>query len=413
MSGPAAHPASRDEDRVRLIQRALAAAELDVLVCALPSNVLLLAGYWPVVGTSVAVATRDGAVGLAVPEDERELAAAGWADPLETFAPSSLAELPPLARSLQPALGRVLGQLGLGRGRIGYEHGPCLEPSSYAGTNRFIVTLPDLLAEACPQAAPTPADDVLLDLRAVLTPRELAGVRAACRVAEDAFRAGARSIVPGASEREVAATFRAALAASADAQEHGGARAGGFLFCMSGADAALADRAYARSRGRRIEPGDAVLVHCNSYVDGLWTDITRTYHPGEADDRARDRFEAVLEARRAGLAAVAPGVPAREVDRAARDVLVRRGFGAAFRHGLGHGVGFAAIDHNARPRLHPASDDILAPGMVFNLEPAVYLEGVAGIRHCDVVALHAEGPELLTPFQAGLGDLAPWLGVAR
>ena len=385
MSGPAAHPASRDEDRVRLIQRALAAAELDVLVCALPSNVLLLAGYWPVVGTSVAVATRDGAVGLAVPEDERELAAAGWADPLETFAPSSLAELPPLARSLQPALGRVLGQLGLGRGRIGYEHGPCLEPSSYAGTNRFIVTLPDLLAEACPQAAPTPADDVLLDLRAVLTPRELAGVRAACRVAEDAFRAGARSIVPGASEREVAATFRAALA----------------------------DRAYARSRGRRIEPGDAVLVHCNSYVDGLWTDITRTYHPGEADDRARDRFEAVLEARRAGLAAVAPGVPAREVDRAARDVLVRRGFGAAFRHGLGHGVGFAAIDHNARPRLHPASDDILAPGMVFNLEPAVYLEGVAGIRHCDVVALHAEGPELLTPFQAGLGDLAPWLGVAR
>jgi Xaa-Pro aminopeptidase len=408
-----AHATPRDLPRIERVTRALAAAGLDAVVCALPSNVLLLTGYWPVVGTSVAVATREGAIGLVAPEDERELAAAGWADPVVAFAPASLTELRPLARSLAPALDQVLRRLGIGRGRIGFEHGPVLEPSSYAGTNRYVAALPDLLAAGGAGRSLVPADEVLLDLRAVLTERELAGVRAACRVAEDAFRAGAGRIVPGATEREVAAAFRAALAASADAQEDARARAGGFVFCMSGPEAALADRAYARSRGRLIEPGDFVLVHCNSFVNGLWTDITRTYHPGQADRDARILLEAVLDARRAALGAIAPGVPAREVDRAARDVLAARGLGHAFHHGTGHGVGFAAIDHHARPRLHPASDEVLEAGMVFNVEPAVYLAGRAGVRQCDVVALHSNGIELLTPFHQELAELAPHLAVAH
>src|SRR6185295_6178091 len=140
---------------------------------------------------------------------------------------------------------------------------------------------------------------------------------------------------------------------------------------------------------------------------GLWTDITRTYHPGPVDDGVRDLFEAVLAARAAALAAIAPGARAAAVDRAAREVLADRGLGDAFRHGTGHGVGFAAIDHDARPRIHPASEDVLQAGMVFNLEPAIYLDGWGGLRHCDLVAVTAEGVELLTPFQTGLEVLAP------
>jgi Xaa-Pro aminopeptidase len=69
----------RDRDRIDRIRGALREAGLDALICALPSNVLLLSGYWPVVGTSVAIATRDGAVGLILPKDEAELGTAGWA----------------------------------------------------------------------------------------------------------------------------------------------------------------------------------------------------------------------------------------------------------------------------------------------------------------------------------------------
>ena len=86
------------------------------------------------------------------------------------------------------------------------------------------------------------------------------------------------------------------------------------------------------------------------------------------------------------------------MDRAARDVLVERGFGRAFKHATGHGVGFSAINHNARPRIHPACDALLEVGMVFNIEPAIYIPGVGGMRHCDDVVVTPSGAECLTPF---------------
>jgi Xaa-Pro aminopeptidase len=116
-------------------------------------------------------------------------------------------------------------------------------------------------------------------------------------------------------------------------------------------------------------------------------------------------YAAVLEARAAALDALRPGARARDVDGAARAVIAQRGYGSAFTHGTGHGVGFAAIDHDALPRIHPASPDVLEVGMVFNIEPAIYLDGVMGIRHCDVVALGERGPIVLTDFQTDVGEL--------
>ena len=72
---------------------------------------------------------------------------------------------------------------------------------------------------------------------------------------------------------------------------------------------------------------------------------------------------------------------------------------------MGHGVGFAAINHNAPPRLHPASNDVLETGMVFNIEPAVYVEGYAGMRHCDMVVVTEAGAEVLTEFQSSVEQL--------
>jgi Xaa-Pro aminopeptidase len=86
-------------------------------------------------------------------------------------------------------------------------------------------------------------------------------------------------------------------------------------------------------------------------------------------------------------------------------VIASRGFGALFRHSTGHGVGFAAIDAGAQPRLHPASPDVLLKGMVCNVEPAIYIDGYGGIRHCDVVAVTESGCAVLTPFHTELDDL--------
>jgi Xaa-Pro aminopeptidase len=86
-------------------------------------------------------------------------------------------------------------------------------------------------------------------------------------------------------------------------------------------------------------------------------------------------------------------------------VLTQHGFGQYFTHGLGHNVGFSVISADYPPRLHPASNDCLEIGMTFNIEPAIYLEGYGGIRHCDVVLLGETGAEVLTPFQASLDQL--------
>ena len=174
---------------------------------------------------------------------------------------------------------------------------------------------------------------------------------------------------------------------------------------MAGEHSAEAFGAYARSRASTIRRGDFVLTHCNSHADGYWTDITRTYCIGPPNERQQRMYEAIFEARQAAIAAVRPRVNARDVDRAAREVMRSHGFADNFKHPTGHGVGFAAIDHNAIPRLHPASEDRLASGMVFNIEPAAYLDGFGGARHCDMVTVTPRGAEVLSPCHCVFEDL--------
>jgi Xaa-Pro aminopeptidase len=389
---------TRDPGRIERTRQALERADLDAVVCTLPANVLLLSGYWPVVGTSVALADRDGRVLLLVPEDEQALTEQGWADGLYPFRPGSLGRLTDAEEAVSGPLAEAARLLSVRGGRVGYERGGAFEPASYAGLHLYGAAIVELLGRAFPRTALVAADELLARLRAVKTARERSRIRTACALAARAFEEGARQLRPGLRETEAAALFRTPLSTHGTGRE-GVTRADGFTFCMSGPNSAQAYGAYARSRDRRIARGDFVLVHCNSYADGYWTDITRTYCVGEPDPRQAALYAAIRAAATAAVGVIRPCVRGRAVDRAAREVLSERGFGDAFKHSTGHGVGFAAIDHNARPRLHPESDDELEAGMVFNVEPAVYFEGYGGVRHCDVVALTEGGAEVLTPFQ--------------
>lgn len=393
-----------DEERVWRIRAALENSGLDAVVCTLPENVLLLSGYWPVVGKALALATREGRIAVIAPEDEKDLAEAGWADDIRTFRPVSLDAILGIDEVLRGPIEALARDLGLRCGAIGCEGGPASEPASYAGMFLYGPILEVLLARTMLPSRLESAGPILERLRAAKTPCEVARIRTACRIAGRAFRSGAQQLGAGLLETEAAVHFRAPLSTAGTGFE-GVGRADGFAWCMSGPNAAEAGGAYARSRARPLRRGDLVLVHCNSYADGYWVDVTRTYSLGEPTGRRRALFEAVLAAREAALAVALPEVKASEVDRAARDVLAAAGFGARFTHPTGHGVGFAAIDPHARPRIHPASDDVLEEGMVFNIEPAIYVESDCGLRHCDVVALTAGGTEVLTPFQATIEEL--------
>ena len=381
---------ARDAERIERLQDAMRAAGLDAIACGLPTNVLLCTGYFPVVGTSFTILTREGECFLYAPEDERELAECRCAERTFFYRPEGI---PSLHR-------RICATCSIEGKVIGFECGELYEPASYASIHLFHTAVPELLEGAVLR----PADELLARVKAVLTPIETDRVRRACRIAQSAFEHGADYLAPGLKETEAAEAFRGPLVTIGTGFE-GVSRAEGFVSCMSGPHSAQAWGAYARSRAREIEISDFALVHCNSHADGYWTDITRTWCMGPAGERQWRMYDAVFEARQAAFETIRPGIRARQVDSAAREVLTAHGFGSEFTHAAGHGVGFDAINHCAHPLISPESDDVLETGMVFNIEPAVYIDGFGGLRHCDMAAVTETGAELLTPFQCCIEDL--------
>lgn len=371
---------------------------MSALVCTHNLNVLLVSGFWPVTGNAIAVVTGEPRVALVVPEDARELASLGWADRIDTYQLGSLDKLEAVPAGLFGTVEAILRPLAGGLEKIGIEMGPAHLPAGYASLHVYGDALRARLAQTFPDTALAAADDLLAGQRMQATPLELQRIRTSCGIAAEAYRRGFAELRPGVPESDAVIAFRRAFAERAT-REPSVCRADSFFYCMSGPNAAGAWAAFQQSRSTPLARGVPLLVHCNSYADGYWTDLTRTYVLGKPDEHLRRIFFALARARDAALAVIRPGVPVREVDRAAREVLEQAGFGAAFKHALGHGVGFAAIDHNEPPRIHPASHEVLEEGMVFNVEPGIYIDGWGGARDCNMVAVGATGCELLSPFQ--------------
>jgi Xaa-Pro aminopeptidase len=386
---------AKDPERNKRISNALESTALRALICFSPADVLLLSGYWPVMGSSVAIFQRDGHVTVLLPEDELDLAMATSEAELVAYRPATLHSITTPAEALVEPIRRLSPKLDIRAGEVGTALEEGRQANPYLSTHHFGYTVLNLVGQACPAAKIVAADDLLHRLRAVKTAGEISLLRRAAKSAQAGFSAGNTAIASGRREDEVGAEMESAFARVAN---DGFERGYGRFFCMSGPNSVKAAGAFARTRRRVLQEGDLVMIHANTTGDGYWTDITRTSVVGTRNDQQERMFAAVAEARAAALNKVAPGVPAKQVDAAARDVLERHGFGDAFKHSTGHGVGFAAADPNALPRIHPASPDVLEEGMTFNVEPAIYIEGVGGIRHCDVVACTSSGADVLTGY---------------
>jgi Xaa-Pro aminopeptidase len=126
---------------------------------------------------------------------------------------------------------------------------------------------------------------------------------------------------------------------------------------------------------------------------------------GRVEEEARRVYDAVLQAQRAALDAVRPGVPLVDVDRAARDVIAGAGYGERFGHGTGHGVGLAV--HEA-PTVSTRSKENAAAGMVFTVEPGIYLPDRFGVRLEDTVLVTPDGPEGITTVPKEFGAVWDW-----
>ena len=254
----------RDVQRIARIREALRAKRVDAVVCTLPMNVLMVSGYWPFVGTTIAIATADGKIGIVVPQDAARVAVEGWADELETFRSGSLNELKALEDCVRGPLSQMVRRLGLSAACIvAYEDTADVEPASYAGMNVYGAALPALLSSAIPGICLASGGEMLAGIRAVLTESELKRLRIACEIVGCSFEAGHAALRSGLTETQVADAFRMGLSAPClDGDAPG--RADGFVYCMSGPNS---PSRMPRINGRRLGRCDrAILSWCTAIL---------------------------------------------------------------------------------------------------------------------------------------------------
>ncbi len=229
-----------------------------------------------------------------------------------------------------------------------------------------------------------PADDLLSSLRLIKGPEEIAALRRAVSVTENAFWSWLDELRLGMTETEAAARLTAALVAA-------GAEGPAFAPIVAGGPNGALPHAVPGSRP--FETGDWVVVDWGASVGGYVADITRMVVFGEPEGELAKLHELVRRANAAGRAAARPGLPAEAVDAVTRAVIEEAGYGASFTHRTGHGLGLEAHEP---PSLVTGDRTRLEPGCVFTVEPGIYLEGLGGIRIEDDVLITPEGSETLT-----------------
>jgi Xaa-Pro aminopeptidase len=235
-----------------------------------------------------------------------------------------------------------------------------------------------------------PLLDVVEQLRQVKDPSEVAAIREAALLASDALAEVLPTVVAGERELDVAARLESAL------RRRGSEWHPFQTIVASGPRAALP---HARSSVREIARGEFLLIDFGAQVDGYCADITRTVALGSADERQRAVYDLVREGQARALAGVRAGMTGREADALARDVIAARGYGDAFGHSLGHGLG---LEVHEAPRLAATADAVLPVGAVVTVEPGIYLSGWGGVRLEDDVWLTPDGPVLLSDGRTDL-----------
>ena len=363
-------PADFLHARFTAVKAALAARHVDALLVTSLPNIAYLTGFFASAGAAVVtrehlVLIGDGRYADALALRARECAF------LQT-------RLLPTGAGYDETIIDVLASL---RGaRVGVE-APHLPLSRY----NFVVRA--LIASGWPEPL-VPLDGMVEACRVRKDRWEMERLRDGAARLSDVAKCILPKALAGRTESDVAADIESEL------RRAGFERPAFDTIVASGPNAA---RPHARASGRRIEPGELVVLDFGGVLDGYCTDLTRTVIAGGGGERERRLIEQVIDAQAAAFAAVRPGGPPEAVDAAARNFLTRHGVGDAFTHGTGHGLG---LEVHEAPRLSPArpthAEPPLAAGMVMTLEPGAYFSGWGGVRIEDDVLVTKDGAEWLT-----------------
>ncbi|HJH11088.1 MAG TPA: Xaa-Pro peptidase family protein [Metalysinibacillus jejuensis] len=229
-----------------------------------------------------------------------------------------------------------------------------------------------------------PTSGIIEKIRLIKTPQEITIIKAACAIADDAFTHILNFIEPGKTELEVANELEFFM------RKQGATSSSFDTIVASGLRSALP---HGVATNKVIEKGDFVTLDYGALYNGYISDMTRTIAVGEPSEKLVDMYNAVLASQLLALEKVGPNMTGKEADAIARDYLTAQGYGEAFGHSLGHGIG---LEVHEAPSLSVRGETVLEPNMTVTLEPGVYLPGIGGVRIEDDILITATGNEKLT-----------------
>lgn len=217
-------------------------------------------------------------------------------------------------------------------------------------------------------------------------PEEIQAIEKACQLGDKTFNYILKKIKPGVTEKQLAFEIKFFI------KKHGGGTSFRPIVAF-GANSSTPH--HKTTHNSKLKTHNLILLDFGVKLDSYCSDMTRVVFLGKATEEQRKVYQTVLEAQKLvikHLVKLVNLIKAKEVDRVARDYIIKAGF-PTMPHGLGHGIGLKVHEP---PRLSPKSKDILKPGMVFSIEPGIYLPGKFGVRIEDLVVLEKSGPRILT-----------------
>jgi Xaa-Pro dipeptidase len=275
----------------------------------------------------------------------------------------------------QGAFDAAVRQLGLTGGRLGVDD----------NTMRLFEERAFLKAD--PTLQTIGVGQALLGIRAIKDADEIAVLRDSIGRTQDALDALLDWVQVGHTEREIGRKLDELLIA------YGCQKVSFNALVQSGENSAFPHGAVS---DRALQDGDLLLIDWGGQSGDYPADLTRTFVVGTPTDAQRKIHETVLAANRAAVKAAKPGVPCGAVDKAARDVIEAAGYGEYFMHRTGHGLG---LEIHELPQMASGVEAVLQPGMVFTIEPGIYVPGVGGVRIEDNVVVTDSGVEVLSSFR--------------
>ncbi len=353
--------------RIRRLRKAMRQAGLDTLMVSIQENRRYLSGF-----TGEDTQFDETAGALFIAEDRLILATDSRYETQARFE-APLFEVFCYREGLAKALPEILNLLKTER--LGFE--------SVRLCVREFQKIQSLLKKEKPRVELVPSEDLVENSRRIKSASEIRAIQKALGLAEQAFLSIAKDLKPGITEKEAAWALE---------KEMRNAGADGLSFPVIAAFGKNSALPHAVPGSRRLKSGEPLLFDWGLRLDGYCSDISRSFYIGRPDARFRKVFRAVRDAQEKAAEAIRPGASTRDIDRIARSLIHRRGFKDFFGHGLGHGVGLSIHES---PRIGPSSDAELAPGMVFTLEPGIYLPEWGGVRLENMVVVKKDRVEIL------------------